>query len=132
MISGSTIVGDFAENEMFVTDIQAGDVVTYPGVIKFGGDPYNVSMTSYPSLITLMKAANPTAQLACISWCKNNAYRSNRLLPPSTGWNSSPHLKPPDTESGRCGHSVAQSGAVLWVSRVSTASSLYSKTGGLP
>ena len=44
----------------------------------------------------------------------------NRLLPPSTGWNSSPHLKPPDTESGRCGHSVAQSGAVLWVSRVST------------
>ena len=44
----------------------------------------------------------------------------NRLLPPSTGWNSSPHLKPPDTESVRCGHSVAQSGAVLWVSRVST------------
>ena len=44
----------------------------------------------------------------------------NRLLPPSTGWNSSPHLKPPDTESGRCGHSVAQSGAVLWVSRIST------------
>ena len=103
MISGSTIVGDFAENEMFVTDIQAGDVVTYPGVIKFGGDPYNVSMTSYPSLITLMKAANPTAQLACISWCKNNAYRSNRLLPPSTGWNSSPHLKPPDTRVGDVG-----------------------------
>ena len=44
----------------------------------------------------------------------------NRLLPPSTGWNSSPHLKPPDTESVRCGHSVDQSGAVLWVSRIST------------
>ena len=31
-----------------------------------------------------------------------------------------PHISNPQTQSVRCGHSVAQSGAVLWVSRVST------------
>ena len=73
----NTIVGDFSENEFFVTEQQPGDVVMYPGVKEFGGDPYNSSIASYRSLILSMQSSHPTAQLACISRCKNNAYRSS-------------------------------------------------------